>query len=162
MRENEFNDLKERAWRRRLNPNELEMMRKFLAGRPEAVEEIEREDRLSRLLEQMATVPVSSNFTARILANVRDEKASRPESANTPWVFRSWWVRFAAGAAMVCAGFVSFQEFATAHRTQEAREVAAASQMAAVPPIEWLNDFDTIDRLDKVKLADDDLLSVLE
>src|SRR5277367_987063 len=113
MRENEFNDLKEQAWRRRLTSTEQAALRDFLAGRADAVGEIERDDALSRLLEQLPNAPVSSNFTARVLASVRDTASPAREEAAVPWIFRSWWVRLAASAAMVCAGFFSFQEFQT-------------------------------------------------
>jgi hypothetical protein len=140
-------------------------MRRFLAEKPGANEEWDREEALNRLLEQMPAAPVSSNFTARVVACARaGERASarREEEAAVPWIFRSFWARCVAGTAMVCAGFLSFQGYQAAHRTNEAREIAAASQLAALPPMDWWNDFDTIQRLDKVNVADDDLLSVLE
>ena len=143
----------------------MEAMRKFLAEKPSATEEWEREGALNRLLEQMPAAPVSSNFTARVVACARaGERAStrREEETAVPWIFRSFWARCVAGTAMVCAGFFSFQEYQVTHRAREAREIAAASQLAALPPMEWWNDFDTIQRLDKVNVADDDLLSVLE
>jgi hypothetical protein len=47
-------------------------------------------------------------------------------------------------------------------RAQEAREVASVSRLAGLPSIDWLENFDTINRLNKVKVADDDLLTVLQ
>jgi len=163
MRDEDFKKAEETSWRRRLTAAEKEEMRLFLAARPEAAEEWERDEALNRLLEQMPAAQVSSNFTARVLAAARSEetKAVREETT-APWFYRNWWARLTAGAAMVCVGFFSFREYAAAHRAREAQEVVAASRLAALPPMEWLNDFDTIQRLDKVKVADDDLLSVLE
>jgi hypothetical protein len=34
--------------------------------------------------------------------------------------------------------------------------------MAPLPPMGWLEDFETINRLNKVKVADDDLLIALQ
>jgi anti-sigma factor RsiW len=164
MREDNYKELQELNWRRRLSAAELAEVRKFLAGQPRAAEEWEREEALSRLLEQLPAAPVSSNFTTRVLATVRNSEAKHatPERPVAPWIFRSWWARLAAGVVMVGVGFFSFREYAVSHRTQEAHELVAASRLAALPPMEWLNDFDTIQRLDKVKVADDDLLSMLE
>jgi len=163
MREDDYKELQELNWRRRLSPAERAEVRKLLAGKPHGAEEWQSEDALSRLLEQLPNAAVSSNFTSRVLAGVRAGEAKHAGQEHpTPWIFRSWWARLAAGALMVGAGFFSFQEFAASHRTLEAHELVAASRLAGLPPMEWLNDFDTIQRLDKVKVADDDLLSVLE
>jgi anti-sigma factor RsiW len=164
MHHDNYKELQELNWRRRLTPAELAQARKLLAAQPRDAEEWERENALTRLLEQLPTAPVSSNFTARVLAGVRAGEGAPTAVARPalPWLYRSWWARLAGAAVMVGVGFFSFQEYASLHRTQAAQEVAAASQLAALPPIEWLNDFDTIQRLDKVKVADDDLLSVLE
>jgi len=162
MREDEFNDLKELRWRRSLNASESDALRKFLAARPQAAEEWAQEEALNRLLEESPAVAVSSNFTASVMAGVRDASTAPVAREPVPWLFGSWWARLVVGAAMVCVGFFSFQEYHTAQRARVAHELVAASRLAALPPIEWLNDFDTIQRLDKVKVADDDLLSVLE
>jgi hypothetical protein len=42
------------------------------------------------------------------------------------------------------------------------RDLANVSRLAALPPMEWLQNFDTINRLNRVKVADDDLLLVLQ
>jgi len=62
---------------------------------------------------------------------------------------------------MVCCGVLSFREYQAVHRAQMAHELASVSDLAALPPMEWLKDFDTINRLNKVSVADDDLLAVL-
>ena len=48
------------------------------------------------------------------------------------------------------------------HRARMARELAGVSRLAALPPMEWLKDFDTINGINQVKVADDDLLAALE
>jgi len=168
MQESRLNKLKELNWRRPLTPSEQAELRQFLGDRPGAGRDWQTEEALSRALEHLPPAPVSSNFTARVLAaaqRAQDASARQRESAAiTPWFFRSWWMRVAAGAAMMCAGFFSFQEYHAAHvrRAFAPQQVAGATAMADLPPVEWLNNFDTIQRLDKVKLADDELLSALE
>lgn len=162
MREEELNDLKERSWRRRLSPAESDALRQLLAGDGPASAGWEQDEALNRLLEQLPAAPaVSTNFTARVMASARAAERG-PAPARSPWIFQNIWARLAAGAAMVCAGFFSFQEYHSLQMAKQAREVAAASRLAALPPVDWLNNFDTIQRLDKVKVADDELLSVLE
>ncbi len=63
---------------------------------------------------------------------------------------------------MVCLGLFSFHESQVIHRARMARELAGVSRLAAVPPMEWLKDFDTINGISQVKVADDDLLAALE
>jgi hypothetical protein len=66
------------------------------------------------------------------------------------------------GAAMVCVGFLSFHGYQAAQRAHAARELASVSRLASLPPMGWLKDFDTIERLNKVQVADDDLLAALQ
>jgi hypothetical protein len=162
MRENEFTELKQTSWRRRLTASEAAAIRQYLASQPQATGDWEKDDSLNRLLEQWPSVPVSSNFTARVVAAARRSEPAPVARGAMPWIFGRWWAQLAAGAVMVGVGFLSFQEYQSAHRARQAQELAAAGRLAALAPIEWLNDFDTIQRLDKVKVADDELLSVLE
>ena len=53
-------------------------------------------------------------------------------------------------------------KYQAVHRAQVAREVASVGRLAALAPMDWLKDFDTINRLNKVTVADDDLLAVLQ
>jgi hypothetical protein len=79
-----------------------------------------------------------------------------------PWLSGGWVPRTALATAMICCGVLSFHEYEALSRARVAREVANASRLVDLPSIDWLQNYDTIDRLDKVKLADDDLLAVLQ
>ncbi len=162
MQKNEIEKLREANWRRRLTAAEQAALREFLAADSGAAEEWRLEESLSRALERLPAAPVSSNFTARVVAAAQRGAAAPARASGLSWFFRGWWPRLAAGVAMAAVGFVSFQEYQSAHRVRAARELAAASRVAALPPMEWLNNFDTIQHLDQVKVADDELLSVLE
>jgi hypothetical protein len=63
---------------------------------------------------------------------------------------------------MVCCGLLSFHEYQAVHRAQMARELARVTRLVALPPMEWMKDFDTINKLNKVAVADDDLLTALQ
>jgi anti-sigma factor RsiW len=170
MQDSKFNEFKELNWRRPLRPSEQAELRRILGDHPADAQLWASEEALSRALEQLPTAPISSNFTARVLAaarRVEDSRVAPEPTIEMPWFLRSWWMRLAAGAAMMCAGFFSFQEYHANHlaRLAAPRQVASATSgaaMADLPPVEWLDNFDTIQRLDKVKLADDELLSALE
>ena len=70
--------------------------------------------------------------------------------------------RLALGAAMVCVSLLTIREYQDIQRKQMARDLASVSRLAALPPADWLRNFDTIDRLNRVKVADEDLLSALQ
>ena len=141
---------------------ESDALRQWLTADARTSADWEQDEALNRLLEQLPAAPaVSSNFTARVMAGARASERAQAR-ASGPWILQNIWARLAAGTAMACVGFFSFQEYHTALVAKQAREVAAASRLAALPPVDWLNNFDTIQGLDKVKVADDDLLSVLE
>jgi hypothetical protein len=63
---------------------------------------------------------------------------------------------------MVCLGLFSFREYQVIHRARIARQLAGVSRLAALPSMEWLKDFDTINGISQVKVADDELLAALE
>jgi hypothetical protein len=63
---------------------------------------------------------------------------------------------------MVCVTLFSFREYQVIHRVRMAREVASVSRVATLPSMEWLKDFDTINGISQVKVADDELLAALE
>jgi anti-sigma factor RsiW len=165
MQDVDFQNLKEINWRRSLTPLELARVRQFLAVHPEFQHQWDEDAALDRLLQRLPAAPVSSNFTARVM------QAAQCAPARSGW--RQWlaarfpapglWLpRGALGAAMVCVGLLSFHCYQMEQRAQTARDLARVSRLAALPPMAWLKDFETIDRLNKVQVADDDLLAALQ
>lgn len=163
MQDKHYQEIKEAGWRRPLNPAEEAALQKFLAEHPEAREGWGEEAALSRLLERQPNVPVSSNFTARLLQAVQHAPA-RPAWRDwfSHWLPESRAWRVALCSMVVCAGVLSFHEYQVMHRIRMARDLAGVSRVAALPPVEWLKDFDTINSISQVKVADDDLLAALE
>jgi hypothetical protein len=158
MNDADYQNLKETAWRRPLSPAEEKRLRDIVAAKPALQAQWAEEAALNRLLGRLPAARVSSNFTARVVQAARGVPA-RPvwseRLAPFGWLSRNWMPRVALGLAMVCCGFLSFHEYQSVRRAQIARE------LAALPPMEWLKDFDTIDRLNKVSVADTELLAVL-
>ena len=63
----QYEALREASWRRKLTPEEEQQLRLWLAAHPEAEAEWEAETALNEKLAALPEVPVSSNFTARVL-----------------------------------------------------------------------------------------------
>jgi hypothetical protein len=158
MDDSDYQKLIETGWRKPLTPLEEERLRGIVAAQPALRAQWEEDAALNRLLGRMPAARVSSNFTARVMLGVRAASAAPAWNRRAApfWGFsRNWMPRLALGLAMVCCGVFSFREYQAVHRAQVARE------LTALPPMEWLKDFDTINRLNKVAVADDDLLAAL-
>ncbi len=158
MDDADYQKLRETGWRRPLSPAEEERLRGIVSAHPARRAQSEEDAALTRLLGRMPAARVSSNFTARVMQAARETSPAphwRERVAPFRWLSGNWMPRVALGLAMVCCGVLSFREYQSVHRAQVAR------QLAALPPMEWLKDFDTINRLNKVSVADDDLLAAL-
>jgi len=166
MQDAEYQEIKESGWRRPLKPEEEAALQKFLTDHPAGRDAWREEAALNHLLRQHWTAPpVSTNFTARLLQAVA-AKPARPGWRR--WFTLAEWFptgvvpRLAMCSLMISLGLFSFREYQTMHRARVARELANVSQLAALPPMGWWKDFETINRMSKVKVADDDLLAALE
>jgi anti-sigma factor RsiW len=165
MQDTEYQKLKEASWRRPLTADERARLRELLAAHAEWQAAWDEEAALNGLLRRLPAPTVSSNFTARVLQAAQRLPAKpgwRRRLEAFPWLPTAWVPRAALGVAMICSGMLSAHEYQVFHRAQVAREVASASRFAQLPPIDWLENFDTITRLNKVKVADDELLAVLQ
>jgi hypothetical protein len=162
MQNADFQKLKEISWRRPLSHPEIDQLRRCLESHPEWRRQWDEEAALDRLLRRLPAAQVSSNFTARV---VRAAQSAPAPSGWRTWAFPprvQWWPRYALGVAMFCVGFLSFHGYQRARGVQAGRDLANVSRLAASAPIGWFKDFDTIARLNKVQVADDDLLAALQ
>jgi hypothetical protein len=165
MQDEHYREIKEAGWRRKLNRDEEAALQKFLAAHPAAREAWGEEAALNRLLERLPIPPVSSNFTARLLQAVQSAPVRhswRDWFAPAQWLPESLAGQVAMCSMMVCLGLFSFREYQVIHRARIARQLAGVSRLAALPSMEWLKDFDTINGISQVKVADDELLAALE
>ncbi|MGO8698831.1 MAG: hypothetical protein ACLQVY_14045 [Limisphaerales bacterium] len=174
MQHADFQHLKEISWRRSLNSAEAARMRQLLADHPELQAQWTQDAALDRLLHHLPAAHVSSNFAARVV------QAAQRAPVRQGWrIWRlpsraAWLPRFALGVAVLCVGFsserasvqwfgfLSSRSYQTAAKAHAAGGLASVSRLAALPPMGWLKDFDTIQRLNKVQVADDDLLAALQ
>jgi hypothetical protein len=165
MQNQHYQKLKEAAWRRPLTRDEEAALQTFLAAHPAEQEAWAEEMALSRLLERWPAPAVSSNFTARLLQAAQAAPARsdwRGWFAPSEWLPEGLAARVAMCSLLLCAGVLSFHEYRAVHRARLARDLAGVSRVAQLPPIEWLKDFDTINGLSHVKVADDELLAALQ
>ncbi len=170
MNEVRNDELVELSLRRELTPEEMSRLEAHFAAHPEARGKWEDERVLSRALQSLPDVPVSSNFTALVLQALDVEK--KRDARRAPFHGGDWLRRFLprlgwAAAAVLIASLV-IQGVRTARHAEFAKDVSfAAGGLAKVPnPEILLQDFDAIHELGQVSTlstsSDDELLRVLQ
>ncbi len=163
MNDSPYNDLREAGWRRKLTPEEEARLLAWLAGHPEAQAEWEEETALTDHLRQLPDVPLSSNFTARVLQAVDVEMARQARTPATVWGRFGWLrglaPRFASVGLLLVLGLAGFFQYQASGRAQMVRNVALVSSLVTSPGPEVFQDFDAIQQLPVV--SDDDLLAAL-
>jgi hypothetical protein len=120
---------------------------------------LEAELALNELLDSRRPPPLSSNFTARVLAEVARE--SRTERSTEPWWRRLRWLpRLVAFAALAIVGIVIWNGGNTTHRARLAQGAMELGTAATVPGIEaaTLADFEVIRHITATPKAEDDAL----
>jgi hypothetical protein len=151
-------ELRELLWRRQLTEAE----RAKAAKQPENRAELELEARLTVALTQLPTVPVSSNFTARVLQAI-DREDARPQVSGWHWSWTRWLPRVAVTAAMLALAAVTWQQHElTLRRTALAQSVAQVATSAALPGVDALANYDAIKRMGQTQPADDALLALMQ
>ncbi len=164
MSDPDYQALKETNWRRKLSPAEEAALRKFLATNGPARAEWEKETALNQLLTRLPDVPISSNFTARVLDAARREQATQKFEQLWPdwWRNLGWIPRLAGVCLILGATALSIHEYQEAQLREMARDVEKVSTSALVSKIDWLENFDTIKRLNQVPPVDEELLTALK
>jgi hypothetical protein len=151
-------ELRELLWRRSLTTAE----RARLAAPSVSSAELELEARLTATLEQLPTVPVSSNFTARVLQAI-DRDEARSEASVRRWSWTRWLPRVTVSTAMLALAAVTWQQHElTARRTAIAHSVAQIATSAALPGVDALANYDAIKRMGQAQPADDALLALMQ
>jgi len=157
------------AWRRGLTPDEQARLRPYLAAHPQARRQWECEAALTRGLNRLPPAPVSSNFTALVLQAVQRAPARpawRRQFDLASWLRAGWMSRLALAATMVCLSLLTVRECQiiqrqSIQRQRMARDLASVGSLAARQPVDWLQNFQIIENLSRVQVADDGLLQAL-
>ncbi len=160
MNQPEFENLLQTARTRDLTDAELAKMELWLTANPAELAEWEA---LDRLLAALPNAPVASNFTTRVLNEIRPTEAATPALGQAWWQkllspqFRPIQIAAAATLAMVVGG-IGYQS----HRNQSRAEMAAAiASIAEVTP-DFLADFDAIEAIPQADPIDEELWAALK
>ncbi len=154
----------ETLWRRELTVDERARLERQLAGDEDQRLFFEEEEALSRLLTGVPDAPLSSNFTARVVAAVRLEAARSAHLGRDlgmagslrRWggYFRhSWASRTAAAGLVLAIGLSAFYGVKSYQRQQLIQTLATVTKVKAMPEIEVLQDFDAIRHLGRVQVS---------
>jgi hypothetical protein len=166
----EIEQLIDLARRRVLTETEQARLDALLTADPNAWPGHDEELALTRLLARLPDAPVSSNFTARVMGEIDAvETALERDALRRPGWFslRSWFGRLVWSTGTVALMFIGVIQYREWQRAEYARGVAAVSEVAAVPSVEALQDFDAIHAFTRLPFAidaeaDDSLLAALE
>ncbi|MDB6058583.1 MAG: hypothetical protein JWO95_2427 [Verrucomicrobiales bacterium] len=153
-----YNELKEKSWVEPLSAAERAELRNYLSANPELQQEWDEEASLTTVLNRLPNVPVSSNFTSLVMQAVKrvDVETERKQTRSF-WRF-GWLPKFGIAIAMLCLGTFSFHEYQVTTRAKLAADVKEFAESAPIPQVDWLKNFDTIEQMSKVQVADNDLL----
>lgn len=147
MNSPELEQLIETARRRVLSAAEQGRLDSLLAAAPAAWPDQDKELALTRLLAALPDAPLASNFSARVmqaidLAEAQAGRESVPRSGG--WWLRRWFGRLAwTTAALVLSGF-SWMQYQGWQRSETARSIQVITEVATVPSVAVLKDFDAI------------------
>jgi negative regulator of sigma E activity len=140
-----YHQLLETAWKRPLSSEESARLEVYLEAHPEDRSAWEEEMSLKRLLERLPERPVSSRFTARVMAAVEGQTGPEPaaetvaESPLASWLawLRSfgWAPRIAAVTLAAVLAGVGYQQYQAHLRAERARSVALVADVAALPEL---------------------------
>ena len=160
-----YDRLCELSWRRKLTDAEEAELRAWLATRPEAKADWETEARLNSALGRLPDVPVSSNFTARVMQAVEREAAAELRQGERKWQFwrrLRWLPKVAFAAIAVGACLLSYHQIQATRFAEYAHSVAAVSDVSSLPAPDVLKDFDAIRASDPTPAPDEQLLTALK
>ncbi len=160
MNQSEFDNLLQTATERDLTDGELARLERWLAANPADQAEWEA---LDHLLATLPDTPVATNFTARVLDEVRRAETAHPALGQAWWQrllapqFRPVQIAAAATLAMVIGG-VGYQS----HLNQSRAEMAAAIASIAEFPPGFLADFEAIGAVAQADAIDEELWAALK
>ena len=160
MNQSEFDNLLQTAHERDLTDGELARLERWLAANPADQAEWEA---LDHLLATLPDTPVATNFTARVLDEVRRAETAHPALGQAWWQrllapqFRPVQIAAAATLAMLIGG-VGYQS----HLNQSRAEMAAAVASIAEFPPGFLADFEAIGAVAQADAIDEELWAALK
>ena len=168
MNEQDYQQLREASWRRRLTQTEDASLQHYLSNHPEAHEDWLTETELSRLLRQLPDAPVSSNFTARVVQAARLEAATRQRAG--AWNWPAWlsignWLPKTAVATLAVGLLLSlgYNQHQKHMRAAFARNVVQLTDAVSASDPELMQDFEPIRQMGETQpKADLELIALMK
>ena len=163
MNQSEFDNLLQTAHERDLTDGELARLERWLAANPAEWAEWEV---LDHLLAALPDTPVATNFTARVLDEVRCAEAAQPALGQAWWrrllvlQFRPIQIAAAAMLVMVIGG-IGYQSHLNQSRAEMAASVASLASIAEFTP-GFLADFEAIEAITQADPIDEELWAALK
>ena len=160
--------LREISWRRELTPSEQAELDAWLQAHPESREDWEAEMALSGSFGRLPQVPVSSNFTSRVLQAVeREALAEKPGRTAPGWwqilAARTRWVTGGAFAAvLLTTGLMVHHQHVAVRQQELVKTLEIVGRVPALPNTEVLTNFEAIRLLSQGPQPDDQLLALLQ
>ena len=159
MTDSEYMSLREAAWRRPLTADENARLQSYLLVHAEAQQDWDRETALNQVLLNLPDIPLSSNFTARVLQAVElDDLRAHRASRSNPWLarLRSWVPRFAVAGLVIGLGGLGYQRYHLHTLSEKAGSVKLVTELAStLPDVQMWQDFDAIAKLSQATASDD-------
>lgn len=161
---NDPQKLRELSWRRRLTGVEEAALRDALQDAASKAD-LETDVLLTEGLARLPDVPVSNNFTSRVLQAVERDHAAQKRAVVTRWAWGRWFPRVALGLSGVLS-ILAITSLVSHHQEAQAREFArsltAVSGVVSLPSPEVLQDFEAIRHLNAAPPPDEQLLALFE
>lgn len=131
---------------RRLTPEEIRRLRQDLSARPREAARLAEELALNALLDGGPRPEPASNFTSRVLAAVAAAEPRRDRAASglSGWLRSLRLARVAAFATTLAVVTVAWWQVQGHRRGVMAASVVEVTQVAAVPGVEVLENFEAI------------------
>ena len=149
-----------------LSEAEQAKLREWLAAHPEAQAAWEEDLSLNEGLARLPDVPLSSNFTARVLEAVDLEKAAEARSAagrRFGWRPRpAWFMRAGSAALVLVTGWLAVHHSQVVERRNLAASLAVVANVSSMPSPRVLEDFEAIRVLSATPAADEELLGLMQ
>jgi hypothetical protein len=122
------------------------------------------DDRLDTLLNGLRDMPVSSNFTARVMQQIEREAPLPSRSRALRW--NMWLHRFlpraVVAAVLLTAGLFTMHTRQVHQRTELAHDLVTVSKVDPLTDPNVLVNLDAIKRLSQQSPADDEILALMQ
>lgn len=168
MNEQDYQQLREQSWRRRLTQSEESALQEYLSANPRAQEDWLSEAELNQLLEHLPDAPVSSNFTSRVVQAAQLEATTRQRAS--AWNWPAWlsignWLPRTAVATLAVGLVLSlgYNQHQKNARAQFARNVVQLTDAVSASDPELMQDFEPIRQMGEAQpKADLELIALMK